>query len=143
MLHAPVDTASNLTSQRLFTAFLALTDESQMQAFQNPEDHFFYFIEDDITKCLNRHFRDFSFHIEDIPNYNDTKRAVVTPIVSGFGGDRFMKIIDKKVTGDTVVFTAAFYDDMTMNGNAYMEKCYTIQLYENGCYYLSAIERID
>ena len=65
----------------------------------------------------------------------------MTTQVSGFGGCRNPKLVEKEWDGSTVTFTVDYYafEDVAQTGTPYMRKTYQVEFYDGGIYYLSAI----
>lgn len=135
--HNPDD----LSSQELYILFLFLTEYPELETHLNKDDQQFYFTSEVITTQLKRYFRNFQFDITEVNNYDEEADAVITPLASGFGGDRYMKVTDKTISGNTVTFTAEFYEDYEIEGTVYQTKTYSIEFYDGGYYYLSAVEQ--
>ncbi len=135
------DERQPLTASQLYRAFLLLSDYDELEAkYWNEADGKFYFTSDVIVDKLSRYFKNVSFDITQYPEYDAGANAIVTPLASGFGGDRYMKLTEKSVNGNIVTFTADFYEDYGLTGNVYQAKTYGIEFYEGGFYYLYAVE---
>lgn len=135
------DERQSLSQSQLYLAFLLLSDYDELEAkYRNQDDGMFYFTNDTITAQLSKYFKNISFDITQNPAYHSEANAIVTPIVSGFGGERYMELVDKVVNGNIVTFTAAFYEDYELKGNVYQTKAYGIEFYDGGYYYLYAVE---
>ena len=131
---------TELSESELYHCFLLLSDHDEfVEKYWDDEDQVFTFTSDVITAQLSKYFKDFNFDITQDYNYDAQANAIVTPLASGFGGDRYMKVVDKSLDGNTVSFTANFYDDYEMQTEPYEAKTYTIEFYDGGYYYLSSV----
>lgn len=132
-------TPTELSESELYLCFLLLSDHDELvERYWDEENEVFTFSSDVITAQLSKYFKDFYFDITQNHNYDAQADAIVTPLASGFGGDRYMKIMDKSLDGNTVSFTVNFYDDYEMRSDPYEAKTYTIEFYDGGYYYLSS-----
>ena len=137
---------TELSNDELYLCFLLLTDYKELEehlrkgVWQGRETDLFYFTEDYITSRLSRFFKTFHFDITKCFNYDPDANAIVTPLASGFGGGREMKVTEKVLEGNTVTFTTTFHKWAEPDSPPYMTKTYTIEFYDGGYYYLSAIE---
>lgn len=130
-----------LTESQLYTAFLLLSDYDELvEKYWNADDENFYFTSDGISAKLSEYFKTFTFDITQDYDYDAETKAIVTPLASGFGGDRYMKVTDKEISGNIVTFTADFYEDYERQGAVFMTKTYGIEFYKGGWYYLYAVE---
>ena len=130
---------TELSESELYYCFLLLSDHDELvENYWDDENQVFTFTSDVITDQLSKYFKDFHFDITQDSNYDAQADAIGTPLASGFGGDRYMKVVDKSLDGNTVSFTANFYDDYEMQSDPYETKTYTIEFYDGGYYYLSA-----
>ena len=106
----------------------------------------YHFTESFMNSVLRYHFRDgsFTFDITQSGNYDASDGTAVIENVSGFGGDRDLRIADVQVLeGSTVQVTADFYNaDPFMNGSGgelrYARKVYTLEFYNSGALFQSA-----
>jgi len=132
---------SEFTSDELYTAYLLLAAEEELQARYNEAEQKYFISTRHITAVLDRYFKDYSFDITQCSQYDATFDGIVTSTVSGFGGNRFMKILNVSPKEGTfeVRFDADFYADETEK-DVTMQKSYTIEFYDDGYYYLSAME---
>ncbi len=134
-------TPANSPPTRLYTAYLLLAAEEELQARYNEAEQKYFISTRHITAVLDRYFKDYSFDITQCSQYDATFDGIVTSTVSGFGGNRFMKILNVSPKEGTleVRFDADFYADETEK-DVTMQKSYTIEFYDDGYYYLSAME---
>ena len=134
---------SEFTSDELYTAYLLLAAEEELQARYNEAEQKYFISTRHITAVLDRYFKDYSFDITQCSQYDATFDGIVTSMVSGFGGNRFMKILNVSPKEGTleVRFDADFYADETEK-DVTMQKSYTIEFYDDGYYYLSAMELV-
>lgn len=133
---------AELSESELYLCFLLLSDHDELVAkYWDDEDQVFTFTSDVITAQLSKYFKDFHFDITQDYNYDAQADAIVTPLASGFGGDRRIILTDKSLDGNTVTFTIDFYgfDDNVDETDPYQTKTYTIEFYDGGYYYLSAV----
>lgn len=133
---------TELSEAELYLCFLLLSDYDELEAnYWDSENQVFIFTSDVITEQLSKYFKDFHFDITQDSNYDAQADAIVTPLASGFGGDRQFILMDKSLDGNTVTFTVDFYgiDDNVDETDPYQTKTYTIEFYDGGYYYLSAV----
>lgn len=133
---------TELSETELYLCFLLLSDYDELEAnYWDSENQVFIFTGNVITAKLAKYFKDFHFDITQDPEYDAQADAIVTPLASGFGGDRQLILTDKSLDGNTVTFTVDFYgvDDNVEETNPYQAKTYTIEFYDGGYYYLSAV----
>ncbi len=136
--------ASELTSEELYLSFLLLTPYDELNRRWDESAQNFYFTEDDICAELSKYYRDFHLDIRQNQYYDVSARAIVTPLASGFGGGRNIVIEEKTMEENILTVTAAFYDmdDRTYAPeNCRLRKIYTLERYDGGWYFLSAIEQ--
>ncbi len=134
-----------LTELELYKMFLLRSDYTQLEEeCWNEDEERFYFTSERICETLSRYLKHYRFDITQDSEYDPAAGAIVTPLASGFGGDRAVKVASKSLQGDTVTFTVDFYDgygdDGQPQGNIYKTKAYAIEFYEGGYYYLYAVE---
>ena len=133
---------TELSEAELYLCFLLLSDYDELEAnYWDPENQVFIFTSDVITEQLSKYFKDFRFDITQDSNYDAQADAIVTPLASGFGGDRQFILTNKDLDGNVVTFTADLYgfDDNVDETDPYQTKTYTIEFYDGGYYYLSAV----
>lgn len=133
---------TELSEEELYLCFLLLSDYDELEAkYWDSENQIFLFTSDVITARLSKYFKDFDFDITQDSEYDAQADAIVTPSASGFGGDRRVVLTDKSLDGNTVTFTVGFYgfDDNVDEADPYQTKAYTIEFYDGGYYYLSAV----
>lgn len=133
---------TELSEAELYLCFLLLSDYDELEAnYYDPENQVFIFTSDVITGQLSKYFKEFTFDITQDYNYDAQADAIVTPLASGFGGNRQFILTDKNLDGNTVTFTVDFYgfDDNVDETDPYQTKTYTIEFYDGGYYYLSAV----
>ena len=136
-----------LTNDQLYICFLLLTSHEECSQFlrkgvwQGMETDLFYIPEDFILTRLSEHFKQFHFDItKEGSHYDPETNCFVTPTVTGFGGGPGMQILSKSIEGSTVTFTGGLYAFYHPERGPYLTKTYTIEFYDGGYYYLSAIE---
>ena len=133
---------TELSEEELYLCFLLLSDCDELEAkCWDSENQNFLFTSDVITARLSKYFKDFDFDITQDSEYDAQADAIVTPSASGFGGDRRFVLTDKSLDGNTVTVTVGFYgfDDDVDEADPYQTKAYTIEFYDGGYYYLSAV----
>ena len=132
---------ADFTSDELYVAYLLLAKPEELEARYNQAEGMYFITWRHIKTVLDRYFKDYHFDITECSNYDATFDGIVTESVSGFGGNRFMKVTE--VTPEegttTVRFTADFYEDETEQ-KVLAQKEYAIEFYDDGYYYLSAVE---
>lgn len=131
---------TELSSQELYMLFLYFGGyDTFVRDCQDAESGEFLFTEAYISALLSRYFKDFSLDITQINGYDAARNAVVSKNPSGFGGDRNPKLTEKKVDGNIVTFTVAYYawEDFAQTQMLYA-KTYQVEFYDGGVYYLSA-----
>lgn len=132
--------ACELNERNLYTMFLLLADwEEEIMPCYEPETEEFVFTEALITDVLSKYLIGFTFDIAKAPGYDAELDKIVTTNASGFGGDRAMKILNKEVVGNYVIFKAGFYGSYELQGEPYAVKEYTIAFRDDGYCILSAI----
>lgn len=131
---------TELSSQELYRMFLYLGDyDTFVRDCQDTESGEFLFTKEYISSLLSRYFKEHSLDITQINGYDAARNVVVTMNPSGFGGDRFVNVIEKRVNGNLVTLTLEFFDNIEKQGEPYLCKTYQIELYDGGYYYLSAV----
>lgn len=135
-----------LSSDSLYILFLGTSDYDELEEkYWHDDEKLFYFPAEPIIAQLSNYLKHFNYDITQDHKYDAAANAIVTPLASGFGGDRTMKVTGKTVDGNVVTFTADFYVDSQwvdgewLGGEVYMTKTYSIELREDGFYYLSAV----
>lgn len=139
----------DFTSQEMYTAYLLLAGEEELQKRYNEAEEKYFITWFNIKQVLDRYFIGYAFDIAECEQYDETFDGIVTGTVSGFGGARFIQITDITLNDEdcTVTFTGNFYTDETYQTLAAL-KTYRIQFYDNfesgedtdGYYYLFAAE---
>ena len=136
--------ASELTSEELYLSFLLLTPYDELNRCWDESSQNFYFTEDNISGELSKYYRDYHLDIRQNSGYDVAARAIVTPLASGFGGGRNIVIEDKTMENNILTVTTAFYDmdeETYEPENCKLRKVYTLERYDGGWYFLSAIEQ--
>lgn len=137
--------ASELTNTELYLTFLLRTPYNALNRCWDADAQSFFFTEDLITAELSKYYKDFYFDIRQNSEYNDDARAIVTPTASGFGGGWLDLVIEEKTMEDDILtVTAAFYPfaaDVFAPENCKLRKVYTLERWDGGWYFLSAIEQ--
>ncbi len=139
------DSPANLTSEQLFMLFLLWSADSTRDNYIQADGKY-HFTQDFINGILSQHFRTgcFLFDITQCGHYDASDGTAVIENVSGFGGDRDLRIADVQVLeGSTVQVTADFYNaDPFMNGSGselrYARKVYMLEFYSTGVLFHSA-----
>ena len=134
------ETPMDLSSQELY--MLALFWGGDTGAFDHcydQETQMFTLQQEDLEAVLSLHLKEYALDLTEVSGYDSTVGAVVTWTVTGFGGDRYMGISEKKVEGNVVTFTAQFYEDYDKTGQPYAAKTYTLEFYDGGYWFLSAV----
>ena len=141
------DSPEDLSSEQLFMLFLHWSsDYTYTRDNYKPADGKYHFTESFVNSVLRYHFRDgsFTFDITQCGNYDASDGTAVIENVSGFGGDRDLRIADVQVLGgSTVQVTADFYNaDPFLDGSGgelrYARKVYTLDFYYGGVLFQSA-----
>lgn len=141
------DSPADLSSEKLFMLFLYWSaDYTYTRDNYKQADGKYHFTESFVNGVLRYHFRDgsFTFDITQCGNYDASDGTAVIENVSGFGGDRDLRIADVQVLeGSTVQVTADFYNaDPFLNDSGgelrYARKVYTLDFYYGGVLFQSA-----
>lgn len=135
---------TELSSQELYMLFLYFSDyETLVKDCEDKDSGEFTFTREYISAVLSKYFKDFTLDLTQIYDYNAERDAAVTTQVSGFGGCRNPKLVEKEADGSIVTFTVEYYvyEDTAQTGAPYMSKTYQVEFYDGGAYYLSAIEK--
>lgn len=141
------DSPADLSSEQLFLLFLYWSsDYTYTRDNYKQADGKYHFTESFVNSVLRYHFRDgsFTFDITQCGNYDASDGTAVIENVSGFGGDRDLRIADVQVLGgSTVQVTADFYNaDPFLDGSGgelrYARKVYTLDFYYGGVLFQSA-----
>lgn len=141
------DSPEDLSSEQLFMLFLLWSSDYRYTRDNYKQaDGKYHFTESFVNSVLRYHFRDgsFTFDITQCGNYDASDGTAVIENVSGFGGDRDLRIADVQVLGgSTVQVTADFYNaDPFLDGSGgelrYARKVYTLDFYYGGALFQSA-----
>ena len=141
------DSPEDLSSEQLFMLFLHWSsDYTYTRDNYKQADGKYHFTESFVNSVLRYHFCDgsFTFDITQCGNYDASDGTAVIENVSGFGGDRDLRIADVQVLGgSTVQVTADFYNaDPFLDGSGgelrYARKVYTLDFYYGGALFQSA-----
>ena len=140
------DSPEDLSSEQLFMLFLYWSDYTYTRDNYKQADGKYHFTESFVNSVLRYHFRDgsFTFDITQCGNYDASDGTAVIENVSGFGGDRDLRIADVQVLGgSTVQVTADFYNADPFFDNSggelrYARKVYTLDFYYGGALFQSA-----
>lgn len=141
------DSPEDLSSEQLFMLFLHWSsDYTYTRDNYKQADGKYHFTESFVNSVLRYHFGDgsFTFDITQCGNYDASDGTAVIENVSGFGGDRDLRIADVQVLGgSTVQVTADFYNaDPFLDGSGgelrYARKVYTLDFYYGGALFQSA-----
>ena len=135
---------TELSSQELYMLFLYFSDyETLVKDCEDEDSGEFTFTREYISAVLSKYFKDFTLDLTQVYDYDSEQDAAVTTQVSGFGGCRNPKLVEKETDGSIVTFTVEYYafEDTTQTGTPYMRKAYQVEFYDGGAYYLSAIEK--
>lgn len=136
---------ADLTSDELYTAYLLLAGEEELQKRYNEAEGLYFITWFNIKQVLDRYFVAHGFDVTECSLYDESFDGIVTNLVSGFGGERFIQLSD--ITLDdadhTVTFTGNFYSDDTYQ-TLTKQKTYRLEFYDgedgDGYHYLSAME---
>ena len=140
------DSPEDLSSEQLFMLFLYWSDYTYTRDNYKQADGKYHFTESFVNSVLRYHFRDgsFTFDITQCGNYDASDGTAVIENVSGFGGDRDLRIVDVQVLeGSIVQVTADFYNADPFFDNSggelrYARKVYTLDFYYGGALFQSA-----
>ena len=135
---------AELSSQELYMLFLCFSDyETLVKDCEDEDSGEFTFTREYISAVLSKYFKDYTLDLTQVYDYDSEQDAAVTTQVSGFGGCRNPKLVEKEWDGSTVTFTVDYYafEDVAQTGTPYMRKTYQVEFYDGGAYYLSAIEK--
>ena len=141
------DSPEDLSSEQLFMLFLHWSsDYTYTRDNYKQADGKYHFTESFVNSVLRYHFRDgsFTFDITQCGCYDASDGTAVIENVSGFGGDRDLRIADVQVLGgSTVQVTADFYNADPFFDNSggelrYARKVYTLDFYYGGVLFQSA-----
>lgn len=138
------ESPSELSQQQLWLLYLLLTPEHVKEAAYQKTDRMYHITQADMTDTLSKYFKRYQLKLSEDSQYDEKSGEIVTPLVSGFGGDRLTKLRDKKVDGNTVTFTAEYYgaDDVIFK-TLETAKTYTITFYYGGYFYDSAVQAAE
>ena len=139
------DSPANLSSEQLFMLFLFWSADSTRDNYIQADGKY-HFTQDFINDILSQHLGAgcFLFDITQCGHYDASDGTAVVENVSGFGGDRDLRIVDVQVLeSGTVQVTADFYNaDPFMNGSGgeirYARKVYMLEFYSTGVLFHSA-----
>ena len=135
---------NELSSQELYMLFLYFSDyETLVKDCEDEDSGEFTFTREYISSVLSKYFKDYTLDLTQVYDYDSEQDAAVTTQVSGFGGCRNPKLVEKEWNGSTVTFTVEYYayEDTAQTGTPYMRKTYQVEFYDGGAYYLAAIEK--
>lgn len=133
-------TPMDLSSQELYMLALAWGgDTGKFDHCYDPETQEYTLREEDVEEVLSLHLKEFAFDITEVSGYDSAAGGVVTWTVTGFGGDRYMAVSEKTIDGNVVTFTANFYENADFTGQPYEAKTYTIEFFDGGYWFLSAV----
>ena len=141
------DSPEDLSSEQLFMLFLHWSsDYTYTRDNYKQADGKYHFTESFVNSVLRNHFGDgsFTFDITQCGCYDASDGTAVIENVSGFGGDRDLRIADVQVLeGSTVQVTADFYNADPFFDNSggelrYARKVYTLDFYYGGALFQSA-----
>ena len=118
-------------------------DDSQYKEYERQwlkKDNKFHIPIKDITTVLDRYFEHYSLEPAKIYGYSPSENAVIERTITGFGGDVWTRVKDKKFEQEQLVLVVDFYED-----NSFQEvsktKEYVIRFYESGYYLLSVTKK--
>lgn len=139
------DSPADLSSEKLFMLFLYWSVDSTRDNYKQADGKY-HFTQDFINGILSHYFRtgSFTFDITQCRNYDASEGTAVIENVSGFGGDRDLRIADVQVLGgSTVQVTADFYNANPFFDNSggeirYARKVYMLEFYSTGVLFHSA-----
>lgn len=135
--------ASELTSDQLYLAYLVLATPEELQARYNESEKQYFISWRHVTPVLDRYFVGYNWDITECALYDNTFDGIVTDELRLFDKTPHLKVTDAApVEGTTKVhFTVAFYADETEQ-EVTRQKTYTVEFYDDGYYYLSAMELV-
>lgn len=135
------DDPGQLRAGQLYLLFLLWTDYPALETCQSPDDGQFYFSEAFIRRTLDCYLQGYAFDITACDSYDPDCGMIVTPIASGFGGNRNMQLTDRRKDGDLTIYTADFYaaDTEEIAGNTpFARKEYVLRCEDGGFTFVSA-----
>lgn len=133
-----------IPSETLYMFFLYSLDtsnnyEEYEKLWYNEKDNKFHIPIKDIKVHLDCYFEHYSLDPTKIYGYSATENAVLTNTITGFGGDVWTKVKDKKFDYDQLTLVVDFYEDGSFQ-KIIETKEYVFRFYETG-YYLLAVTK--
>ncbi len=147
-----------IPSQTLYMFFLySLNDTLFSEDYSVYEDKWlkddglFHIPVDDITDQLSRFFESFNFDTSQLQEYvideynssevvsygyDSEENAIITPSISGFGGDVYTKVLTKYFEGDILTLVVDFYNNYQLD-KLIERKSYGLRFYNIGYYFMS------
>ena len=129
------DQPEQISSENLYLLFLLWTKYEVLELYQHADDEMFYFPEALIRRTLDCYLAGYHFDITQCRWYDADIGMIVTPMASGFGGDRNIRLTKKERSGAAVTYYTAFYSmeyDGTTNEEPYARKAYQLTFYDGG-----------
>lgn len=135
--------ASELTSDQLYLAYLVLATPEELQARYNESEKQYFISWRHVTPVLDRYFVGYNWDITECALYDSTFDGIVTNELKLFDKTPQLKVVEaEQVDGSNQVrFTVDFYADETQQ-EVTKQKVYTVEFYDDGYYYLSAMELV-
>ena len=124
-----------ISSENLYLLFLLWTKYEVLELYQHADDEMFYFPEALIRRTLDCYLEGYQFDITQCGGYDAGTGMIVTPMASGFGGDRNIQLVEKVRADATVTYYTAFYSmeyDGTTDEEPYARKAYQLTFYDGG-----------
>jgi len=143
--------SKDIPSQTLFEFFCHITSnkensknneyaENYQQKWYDPKDNQFHVPVAEVTGILNKYFDGINFDPKKISGYDSKTNEIIKAILSGFGGARFPKLVNKEISSnDTLKLTVDFCDPEYKT--ILYTKIYTIRFDDNGYQYLSIAKK--
>ncbi|MTV49943.1 hypothetical protein GJ688_13265 [Heliobacillus mobilis] len=136
--------SDEIPSEALSMFFLYSLDHSKYEEYErlwySQKDNMFHIPIKDIRAQLDRYFEHYLLESTKIIGYSATENAVVLRTITGFGGDVWTKIKDKKFDQDKLTLLVDFYEDDSFKKVIYTKE-YVIRFYETGYFLLSVTKK--
>lgn len=133
------ESPAELLEQELYTMFQLFAPQDALLACWDEEAGAYLYTEAQICAVLDRCFAGYSFQIEDDPQYDPTRSAIVAQTVGGFGGGTHVTDLDVAADGNRCIVRGTVRDG---NGEAMRQTEYVLDFYDGG-FYICAIRKLE
>lgn len=120
---------AELSDDALYTSFQLFANQADLLVCWDEQAGAYLFSEALIRSVLDRYYEGYTFHIEDVPQYDSAYQAISSQVVGGFGGGIHVGDLNLQEDGNRCTIRGTVRDG---NGNPMCKKEYVLDFYDGG-----------